>query len=219
MTTKPALSLKDMAQSTQSPQPTAPSQSQNPGQSSGVCLKKGQKASLQSLTKIRVGLGWDIKNQACDLDVSAFMLDANNRVIGDDWFVFYGQLKSPDNSVIHNGDNLDGAGQGDDETIDINLSMVNPSVQKIAFVITINDALKKHLNFSMVANAYVRIIDAVTNKEINRFNLTDYYDDVTSMVTGEVYRHNGQWKFNPVGDGVAKDLAGLCNMYGVNVRD
>ena len=219
MTTKPALSLKDMAQSTQSPQPQAPSQPQTPSQSSGVCLKKGQKASLQRLTKIRVGLGWDIKNQACDLDVSAFMLDANNRVIGDDWFVYYGQLKSPDNSVIHNGDNLDGAGQGDDETIDINLSTVNPNVQKIAFVITINDALKKHLNFSMVAHAYVRIIDTSNNKEINRFNLTDYYDNVTSMVVGEVYRHDGQWKFNPVGDGVAKDLAGLCNMYGVNVRD
>ena len=211
----------------QQPQPQqvqqAPVQQQRP-QGGGVHLKKGQKVALAGaggaqLNRIKIGLGWDILNQACDLDASAFMLDANNRVIGDDWFVFYGQPTSPDNSIQHSGDNTTGAGAGDDETINITLSMVNPSVQKIVFVVTINEALENNLNFSMVANAYVRVVDEQCNDEIARFALTDYYANVTSMVVGELYRHNGQWKFNAVGDGVAKDLAGLCAMYGVNVAD
>lgn len=211
----------------QQPQPQqvqqAPVQQQRT-QGGGVHLKKGQKFALAGaggaqLNRIKIGLGWDILNQACDLDASAFMLDANNKVIGDDWFVFYGQTTSPDNSIKHSGDNTTGAGTGDDEIIDITLSMVNPSVQKIVFVVTINEALEQGLNFSMVANAYVRVIDEQTNSEIARFALTDYYANVTSMVVGELYRHNGQWKFNAVGDGVAKDLAGLCAMYGVNVAD
>ena len=196
-----------------------------------VSLKKGGKVSLSkaaldagvtNLKKIIVGLGWDVNRydggSDFDLDASAFMLDQNNRIIGDDWFVFYGQLNSPDGSIKHSGDSK-GEGDGDDEIIDINLSMVNPNVQKIAFVVTIDEALTRGLNFSMVANAYVRIIDAITNQEIARFNLTDYYSNVTAMVVGELYRYNGIWKFNSVGDGVAKDLAGLCEMYGVQVAD
>lgn len=191
--------------------------------STGVSLKKGQKAALQNngvaLQRVRVCLGWDVNNQACDLDASAFMLDANNRIVGDEWFVFYGQTSSPDGSVVHSGDCVDGARTGDDEIIEINLQAVNPSVQKIAFVVTIDEALTRGLNFSMVSNAYVRIVDAMTNTELHRFNLTEYYSNVTSMVVGEIYRHNGQWKFNAVGDGVAKDLRGLCEMYGVAVSD
>lgn len=191
-------------------------------QGGGVQLKKGQKVALaaagQTLSTVQVCLGWDIKNQACDLDASAFMLDSSNRVVGDDWFVFYGQTSSPDGSVVHSGDS-DGSIMGDDEIITIKLNQVNPQVQKIAFVVTINEALEQGLNFSMVANAYARVVDKATGKELNRFMLTDYYANVTSMVVGELYRHNGQWKFNAVGDGVAKDLAGLCAMYGVNVAD
>lgn len=189
----------------------------------GVHLKKGQKVALAgagggALQSIRVCLGWDVQNVACDLDASAFMLGADGRVIGDDWFVFYGQTTSPDGSVRHSGDST-GAAMGDDEIIDINLQTINPNVKKITFVVTINEALEQGLNFSMVANAYVRVVDGVTGQEINRFQLTDYYANVTAMVVGEVYNHNGQWKFNAVGDGVAKDLAGLCAMYGVNVAD
>lgn len=187
----------------------------------GVILKKGQKVDLMksnaNLTEIDVCLGWSILNQACDLDTSAFMLGANNRVIGDDWFVFYGQTASPDGSIIHHGDNRTGAGDGDDEVITVRLNQVNPSVQKITFVVTINEALERRLNFSMVKDAYIRIVDKSTNKELVKFNLTDYYSNVTSMVVGEVYRHNGTWKLNAVGDGVSRDLAGLCEMYGVNV--
>lgn len=189
----------------------------------GVHLKKGQKFALAGangaqLSSIKVCLGWDVINQACDLDASAFMLGADGKVLGDDWFVFYGQTTSPDGSIQHSGDSQ-GEGTGDDEIITINLQTVNPNVQKITFVVTINEALERGLNFSMVQNAYVRVIDIATGQELSRFLLTDYYANVTSMVVGEVYRHNGAWKFNAVGDGVAKDLAGLCAMYGVNVAD
>lgn len=187
----------------------------------GVVLKKGQKTSLTkmnpNLTEVDVCLGWSILNQACDLDASAFMLSANNRVIGDDWFVFYGQPASPDGSIVHHGDSRDGAAYGDDEIINIKLNRVNPQVQKIAFVVTINEALERGLNFSMVKDAYVRVVDKSTGKELVKFNLTEYYSNVTSMVVCELYKHNGEFRLNPVGDGVAKDLAGLCEMYGVNV--
>jgi stress response protein SCP2 len=187
----------------------------------GVHLKKGQKVALvqagQQLGTIRVCLGWDVVNQQCDLDASAFMLGADGKVVGDDWFVFYGQTTSPDGSVSHSGDSQ-GEGDGDDEIITIHTDRVSNQVQKITFVVTINEALTLGLNFSMVQNAYVRVVDS-TNKELARFSLTDYYANVTSMVVGELYRYNGTWKFNAVGDGVAKDLEGLCGMYGVNVAD
>ena len=191
-----------------------------PAVGKGVILKKGQKVALSNngaaLKNIRVCLGWDVLNQGVDLDASAFMLGADNRIIGDDWFVFYGQTQSPDGSVNHSGDSQ-GQGEGDDEIISIALDRVNQSVNKITFVVTIDEALERGFNFSMVANAYVRVVNADTNVEIARFTLSEYYNNVTSMVIGELYKHNGQWKFNPVGDGVAKDLAGLCEMYGVNV--
>ena len=204
-------------------QQAQPIQPKQRPQGNGVHLKKGQKVALAGtnggqLSNIKVCLGWDIMNQACDLDASAFMLGADGRVLGDDWFVFYGQTDSPDGSIHHSGDSQ-GEGTGDDEIITINLNGVNPEVQKITFVVTINEALEKGLNFSMVSNAYVRVVDDTTGQELNRFQLTDYYANVTSMVVGEVYKHNGAWKFNAVGDGVAKDLAGLCAMYGVNVAD
>lgn len=191
-----------------------------PAVGKGVILKKGQKLALSdngaALKNVKICLGWDVLNQGVDLDASAFMLGADNRIVGDDWFVFYGQTQSPDGSVNHSGDSQ-GQGDGDDETISIALDKINQSVNKITFVVTIDEALERGFNFSMVANAYVRVVNADTNAEIARFTLSEYYNNVTSMVVGELYRHNGQWKFNPVGDGVAKDLAGLCEMYGVNV--
>ena len=191
--------------------------------SGGVILKKGQKVDLAKLSSnldlIDVGLGWDLgaNGQAYDLDVEAFMLGANGKVLGDDWFVFYGATISPDGSVKSNGDNKTGAGAGDDEVITVKLSQVNPQVQKIIFVVTINEAKEHGYNFSNVSNAYVRLIDKNVNKELARFNLTDYYASVCSMMVGELYRHNGQWKFNPIGDGTSDDLYGLCVRYGVNV--
>lgn len=184
----------------------------------GVHLKKGQKFALPALNRLKVCLGWDVTNRACDLDASAFMVDANNRVIGDDWFVFYGQLDSPDRALHHSGDSQ-GEGSGDDETITINVPQIDPRVQKIIFVVSINEALEQGLNFSMVSNAYVRVVNEETNQELAYFGLTEYYNNVTAMMVGELYRYQGQWKFNAIGDGVAKDLYGLCAMYGVNVAD
>lgn len=214
--TQPAQSYQQPMQNTQ---PAAPKQRP---QGTGVHLKKGQKISLTQmnpdLSEIQVCLGWDILNQACDLDASAFMLGADNKVVGDDWFVFYGQPTSPDGSIVHSGDS-DGSGVGDDEIITVNLKKMSQNVQKVAFVVTINEALEKHLNFSMVSNAYVRVVDKSTGKELVKFMLTDYFATVTSMVVGEIYNKGGQWRFNPVGNGFAEDLAGLCGVYGVNVAD
>lgn len=189
---------------------------------SGVILKKGQKTNLSkfgaSLTNIDVGLGWDVSNQGVyDLDAECFLLGANDKVVGDDWFVYYNQLVSPDGAVRHSGDNPNGAGGGDDEVISLNLPQVNQQVQKIVFVVTINEARERNLNFSGVSNAYIRLVNKDTSQELCRFNLTDYYSNVTSMVVAELYRYNGEWKVNPVGDGIEADLYDLCMRYGVNV--
>jgi tellurium resistance protein TerD len=179
-------------------------------------VQKGQKVSLengQKLSRIRAKLGWNVNNPACDVDVSAFLLGSNGKVIGDDWFVFYGQESSPDRSTVFSMD------QGQDrENISIDFTRLNPSVAKIVFVLTINEALEKRLNFSMLRDAYVRIMDASTDAELVSFKMDEYYANATSMMIGEVYRHNGSWKFNAIGSGVARDLAGLCELYGVRVE-
>lgn len=184
----------------------------------GVVLRKGQKMNLSpdnSIHEVDIGLGWDAV-QGYDLDASAFMLGANGKVPGDDWFVFYGQTSSPDGAVTHSGDS-NGVGDGDDEIIHINLDRVSPQVQKIVFIVTIDSALERGYNFQNVRNAYMRVLNKKNNAELMRFSLSEYYSNVTQMVVGELYRHNGTWKVNPVGDGVAADLAGLCARYGVNV--
>lgn len=190
----------------------------------GVILSKGQKFNLATVNPnldfIEVGLGWDAPMGGTipyDLDAEAFMLGANGKVLSDDWFIFYNQPNSPDGSCNHLGDSSNGAGAGDDEVIQLQLSRVNPQVQKIAFVITINEALQRGHNFGGVQNAYVRVTDKSTGKEMIRFNLTDCYKEVTSMTVGELYRKDGTWRFNAVGQGLNTDLAGLCGFYGVNI--
>jgi len=191
--------------------------------STGVSLQKGQKVSLTkmnaSLDNILVGLGWDISQTTSiphDLDVEVFMLDANDRIVGDSWFVFYNQLVSPDGSVRHSGDNRTGAGAGDDEVVNIQLSRVNPQVQKLVFIVTISEAQERGHNFGQMQNAYIRVVDSSSSKELVRFNLTDYYTNVVSMLVAELYKHNNEWKFNPIGEGLMDDLLGLCRRYGVN---
>ncbi len=177
----------------------------------GMILKKGQKITIADSRNIKIALGWDILDSRCELDASAFMLGGNKKVISDDWFIFYGQDTSPDNSVKYMT-----AQNGDDAVIDINLTRVNPMVQKIVFSVTIYEAVEKRLNFGMTENIYARIIDG-SNRETARFQLDECYSNVTAMVLGELYRYNGNWKFNAVGSGVARDLAGFCAMYGVNI--
>lgn len=178
-------------------------------------IQKGQKVLLSNgpaLTSIQAKLGWNVTNSNCDVDVSAFLLNNSGKVIGDDWFVFYGQDTSPDGSTVFSDDH--GA---DREKISINLQKLNPNVSKIVFVLTIHEAIEKHLNFSMLKDAYIRILDTNTNSELVSFKMDEYYSNVTSMMIGEIYQHNGAWKFNAIGNGVARDLAGLCELYGVQV--
>lgn len=174
---------------------------------------KGQKVPLNGVnnqSKLKVCFGWNINNPQCDVDVSAFLLNASGKVIGDDWFVFYGQTNSPDQSTTFFNDN-----GPDREFITIDFNRLNNDVTKIVFVLTINEAFEKNLNFSMLQDAYIRILDQSTSAELISFKMTDYYANVTSMMIGEIYLHNNNWKFNAVGNGVAKDLAGLCELYGV----
>lgn len=180
-------------------------------------MAKGEKCSLENsgnLTGIKACFGWNTKDARCDVDVSAFLLDQTGKVLGDSWFVFYGQTESPDHSTKLT---INGPGAADLEVIDVDLTKLNPQVKRIVFVLTINEAFDKGLNFGMMKDAYVRILDSSGNNELAGFMMTDYYTNVISMMIGEIYIHNGTWKFNAIGNGVAKDLAGLCEFYGVQV--
>ncbi len=178
-------------------------------------VQKGQRVPLSLSNpncRLKVSLGWNVRNAACDLDVSAFLLNQTGKVIGDSWFVFYGQTTSPDSSTIFHDNEIDAR-----ESITIDLSKLNPEVSKIVFVLTINEAFEKQLNFSMIKDAYIQISDSTTHTELVSFQMTDYYSNVTSMMIGELYLHHQNWKFNAIGNGVARDLAGLCELYGVEV--
>ncbi len=175
-------------------------------------VQKGQKTLLSNtaLNAVNACFGWNVTDARCDVDVSAFLLGADGKVIGDSWFVFYGQAVSPDQSTRFV------EGGTDREMVQIDFTRLNPQVKKIVFVLTINDALEKRLHFGMLKDAYVRIMDS-SGKELVSFLMTEYYNNVISMMIGELYLHNGAWKFNAVGNGVARDLAGLCELYGVQV--
>lgn len=178
-------------------------------------VAKGQKVSLETekkLSKACACLGWNTINPDCDVDVSAFLLASNGKVPGDAWFVFYGQDKSPDNSTIFSMS--DGP---DREIVSVDFNRLDPRVAKIVFVLTIHEAFEKHLNFSMLKDAYIRILDG-GGRELASFIMDEYYTNVTSMMIGEIYQYNGTWKFNAIGNGVARDLAGLCGLYGVQVE-
>jgi len=191
-----------------------------------ISLQKGQKIDLTkgnpSLTKIMVGLGWDVNQYDggadFDLDAAAFLLDANGKVPSDGEFIFYGQLEHSSKSVIHQGDNLTGEGEGDDEQIFVDLSLVPDNIDKIAFTVTIYDADVRRQNFGQVQNAFIRIVDETTNQELIRFDLGEDFSIETAVVVGELYRHQGNWKFNAVGSGYAGGLRALCLSYGVNVQ-
>ncbi len=186
--------------------------------SPGEILRKGQKLSLMrenpNLTVVEVSLGWRVQNPACDMDASAFLLGSNGKVVGDEWFVFYGQTSSPDGSVVHHGER---GGTGE-ETLSIDLKKLHPSVKRIVFILTIHEALRQRLNFGMVSDAYIQVRDGRMGKGILRFRLDEYYSNVISMVVGELYEKNGEWRFNAVGNGVDRDLEGLCGLYGVQVE-
>lgn len=189
-----------------------------------VSLQKGGNVSLSKeapgLTGITVGLGWDPRatdGQAFDLDGSVFMLGANGKVRSDSDFIFYNNKTSADGSVTHKGDNLTGQGDGDDETVDVDLSKVPSDVEKITFCVTIHEAASRNQNFGQVSKAYIRVMNKAGGAEIARFDLSEDASTDTAMIFGEVYRHNGEWKFKAVGQGFAGGLAPLAQNYGVNV--
>ncbi|MBE5809127.1 MAG: TerD family protein [Clostridiales bacterium] len=177
-------------------------------------LKRGQKAPLGvNGGAVRCGFGWNVRDPRCDIDVSAFLLKGDRRVPGDDWFVFYGQPKSPDGSVTFSGE-----GAGDRESIRVDLTRLDPAIERIVFVMTINEALSQRLNFGMIRDAYLRVMTAPGEAELLSFRVSEYYENVTSMTLGELYLHKGEWRFNPVGNGLAIDLAGQCAVYGVAIE-
>ncbi|MDO4658648.1 TerD family protein [Kingella sp. (in: b-proteobacteria)] len=189
-----------------------------------VTLSKGQNVSLSKtdplLKHILIGLGWDARSsdgQDFDLDASVFMTADNGKVPSDDYFVFYNQLKSPCGSVQHTGDNLTGDGDGDDESVIVELEKVPANIKSLFVTVTIHDAETRRQNFGQVSNAFVRLVNHETGQEVLRFDLSEDYSTETAMVFGEVYRHNGDWKFRAIGQGYAGGLLALCNQYGVSV--
>jgi len=189
-----------------------------------VSLAKGGNVSLTkmapSLTSVSVGLGWDVRTTTgvdFDLDASALLCGADGKVLDDKHFIFFNNLKSPDGSVEHTGDNLTGEGEGDDEAIIVNLSSVPPTVDKIVFPVSIYDAQARSQSFGQVINAFIRVVDRANNAELARYDLTEDASTETAMIFGELYRHGGEWKFRAIGQGYAAGLRGIATDYGVNV--
>lgn len=190
-----------------------------------VSLKKGQKVDLTKtnpgLKEVVVGLGWDVKRydggSDFDLDASVFMLADSGKVPSDAEFIFYGNKKHESGSVEHMGDNLTGAGEGDDEQIKINLATIPANISKIDFTVTIYEAEQRNQNFGQVENAFIRVLNAATGEELIRYDLTEDFSIETAVVVGELYRHGGEWKFNAIGSGFGGGLAALGRNYGVNV--
>ena len=190
-----------------------------------VSLSKGQKVDLTKgnpgLSKLMIGLGWDTNRYDggadFDLDAAAFLVGGNGKVASDGDFVFYGNLKHASGGVVHTGDNLTGEGDGDDEQIKVDLSKVPEAVEKIDFTVTIYEAEERRQNFGQVSNAFIRIVDESSNTELIRYDLGEDFSIETAVVVGELYRHNGEWKFNAVGSGFQGGLQALCQNFGVNV--
>ena len=190
-----------------------------------VNLSKGQKVDLTKgnpgLSRLLVGLGWDVNKYDggydFDLDASVFLLGQDGRVRSDADFVFYGNLKHVSGSVEHMGDNRTGVGEGDDEQIKVDLSKVPADVQKIDFTVTIYEADERKQNFGQVSNAYIRVFDEATNRELIRYDLGEDFSIETALVVGELYRNAGEWKFNAIGNGFKGGLRALGQTYGVNV--
>ncbi|QCR30994.1 TerD family protein [Lysinibacillus sp. SGAir0095] len=190
-----------------------------------VSLAKGQKVDLTKtnpgLSKITVGLGWDTNKydggNDFDLDSSVFLLEATGKVSGPQDFIFYNQTTGGNGSVVHTGDNLTGEGDGDDEQVQIALKEVPESVQKITFTVTIHEAEARTQNFGMVSNAFIRVVNDDTKQEIIRYDLGEDFSIETAVVVGELYRHNGEWKFSAIGSGYQGGLAALCNDFGLQV--
>lgn len=182
-----------------------------------ITLEKGQRIGI-SLSKVSVGLGWD-PNEGTgfdfDLDASAFMLGSNKKIPNDNYFIFYNNPKSPDGAVESTGDDTTGGNSdgGDDETLNVDLQKIDPSVQEILFVVTIYKADERKQNFGQVRNSYIRIYNSITNEEIARYDLDEDFSIETAVEFGRLYRRGGEWKFEAMGIGNKGGLQALVNKY------
>lgn len=181
-----------------------------------INLEKGQRVNV-NLPKFVVGLGWDANASATgqdfDLDASVFVLGENKKLLKDDYFIFYNNLKSPDGSVEHTGDNTTGAGDGDDESVKIDLSKINPNATEICFVVTIHDAENRKQNFGQVRNSFVRVYNPDSNEEILKYELEEDFSVETAVEFGRLYKRNGEWKFEAVGVGQKGGLQDYLTKY------
>lgn len=190
-----------------------------------INLTKGQKVDLTKgnpgLKKLMVGLGWDVNaydsGADFDLDAAAFMLGDNGKCPTEKEFIFYGNLTHPSESLKHMGDNLTGEGEGDDEQIFVDLTKLPSNVSKVAFTVTIYEAEERGQNFGQVSNSFIRIVDESTGQELIHYDLGEDFSIETAVVVGELYKHNGEWKFNAIGSGFQVGLAALCGHYGIEV--
>jgi len=189
-----------------------------------VSLSKGGNVSISKtapgLTIALVGLGWDERSTDgtdFDLDASALVLGSDGKVLSNQHFVFFNNQRSPEGSVEHSGDNLTGAGDGDDEVIKVSLSLLPPAADKIVFPVTIYEADVRRQNFGQVRSAFIRVVDSATNDEIVRYDLTEDFSTETALVFGELYRLGDEWKFRAVGQGFTSGLVGIATEYGVSI--
>ncbi len=188
-----------------------------------ISLQKGGNVNLSkeapSMKNILVGLGWNARatdGAGFDLDASAFLLQESGKVSSDAGFIFYNQKASPCGGVVHLGDNTTGEGDGDDEVVKIDLSKLAGDVQKVAFSVTIHDAESRRQNFGQVSDAYIRLVDEASGQEVARYDLSEDASVETAITFGELYRHNGEWKFKAVGQGFQGGLGPMARNYGVN---
>src|SRR3954462_5062466 len=190
-----------------------------------INLSKGQKVDLTKtnpgLTNVVVGLGWDTKKydggKDFDLDSSVFLLGENGKVTNETDFIFYNNPQGANGAVVHTGDNRTGAGDGDDEGVKVSLTTIPANIQRIAFTITIHEADSRNQNFGQVSNAYVRIYNEANGEELIRYDLGEDFSIETAIVVGELYRHNGEWKFSAIGSGYQGGLTSLATNFGLQV--
>ena len=181
-----------------------------------INLQKGQRENINA-PKFTIGLGWDTNSSSTgvdfDLDASVFILGDNKKMLSDSHFIFYNNLKSPDGSVEHTGDNLTGDGDGDDEQIKIDLTKIDPSVKEICIVVTIHDAETRKQNFGQVRNSFIRIVDDSNNIELVKYELEEDFSIETAVEFGRIYNREGQWKFEAIGMGLKGGLEDFLNKY------
>jgi len=181
-----------------------------------INLQKGQRETINA-PKFVVGLGWDANSSSTgssfDLDASVFILNENKKLVSDEHFVFYNNPKSPDEAVIHSGDNLTGAGDGDDEQIHVDLSKIASNAAEICIVVTIHEAEGRRQNFGQVRSSFIRIFDPVTNADLLKYELDEDFSIETAVEFGRIYKRNNEWKFEAIGAGMKGGLQDYLNKY------